>query len=150
MKYLKFMHAIPRQLPLVSALIWEVDTVTIRLVMAFTSIIFSGFLMLSRQSLDPKAYDLMEWVGPRWFWAIIFIVYGVLTVWLVWDDVKRGIHRAQWNRWTNLYGFIIWAFCLLSVCISTGYLPPLMSLYFVTIPLLGWAIVRTAPPRRVR
>lgn len=150
MKLPSLLAAIPKRLPLVSALLWEIDTVTIRAIMALASVIFAGFLMLSQHSMSPKAYDLMEWVGPRWVWAAIFITYGVVTIKLIWDDVKRGIHRAQSNLWTNLYGFIIWAFCLLSVWWSTGYLPPLMSLYFVTVPLLGWAAYRTAPERRVR
>jgi len=142
--------AIPKRLPLVSALLWEIDTITVRFLMALASLIFAAFLMLSAHSMSPKAYDLMEWVGPRWMWSAIFVGYGVITVKLIWDDTKKGIHRARSNLWTNLYGFVIWAFCLLSVWWSTGYLPPLMSIYFITVPCLGWAAYRTAPERRVR
>jgi len=150
MKVPALITAIPKRLPALSALLWEIDTITIRAIMALASVIFAGFLMLSQNSMSPKAYDLMEWVGPRWVWSAIFVVYGSVTIKLIWDDVKKGIHRARSNLWTNLYGFIIWAFCLLSVWWSTGYLPPLMSLYFVCVPLLGWAAYRTAPERRVR
>lgn len=150
MKVPAVITAIPKRLPALSALLWEIDTITVRYVMALASLIFSVFLMLSSSSMSPKAYDLMEWVGPRWLWSAIFIAYGAVTIKLVWDDVKRGIHRARANLWTNLYGFVIWSFCMLSVWWSAGYLPPLTAVYLVMIPLLGWAAYKTAPERRVR
>lgn len=131
---------------LIVAIFTEVDTMTVRIVMGWASMIFAALLVASQQPFTKDAYGIMEAIAPQWAWALVFLGYGIGTVYLVYS--KR--HRAKWNLVFNIYGFLLWGFCLISMVVALGYISPIMAPYLLLIPLMAWSIVRTAPPRRIR
>jgi len=131
---------------LLIAIFTEVDTMTVRIVMGWASMVFAALLLASQQPFTKEAYGIMEALAPQWVWALVFLSYGFGTVFLVYS--KK--HRFSWNLGFNIYGFLLWGFCLISMVVALGYISPIMAPYLLLIPLMGWSIVRTAPPRRIR
>jgi hypothetical protein len=131
---------------LIVAILTEVDTLTIRIVMGWSSIIFAFLMLASEMPFTKDAYGLMEAIAPQWLWSLTFMGYGLPTVYLVYS--KK--HRAKMNLVFNFYGFLLWGFCLVSMIVALGYISPIMAPYLIVLPLMAWSIVRTAPPRRIR
>jgi len=133
-----------------SALLNQTDTITLRFIMALGSVGSSIVLATFAAPFTKEAYGLMAMCAPQLVWALMFIIYGAGTLLLIYLDVFRGKPRRKANRVMNTYGFMLWGFCLLAVMVAVEYPPPLMVPLYVIIPLMGWAIVKTVPERRVR
>jgi len=129
-----------------SPIFFEYDTQTLRMLMAAASLVFAGALLSSPVPFTKEAYSIMEWVGGQWLWATMFMLYGMVTMFLV--TYER--HNEMWNLAFNIYGFILWGFYTLSVNLAVGYFAPTTALPTVTVILMAWSVFRTSQGRRIR
>lgn len=129
-----------------SPIFFEYDTQTLRMLMAAASLVFAGALLSSPVPFTKEAYSIMEWVGGQWLWAGLFILYGVVTMFLV----THERHNENWNLAFNIYGFFLWGFYTISVNLAVGYFAPTTALSTVTVILMAWSVYRTSRGRRIR
>lgn len=124
----------------VSPLLWEFDTVTIRMILATASACFATALLSSGQPFSREAYSIMEAVGHEVFWALAFLLHTIGTYW----RLAEAKSRPKWALCINAYGAFIWSFATVSITVALGYLVPTLALAYVVVPLAFWALIRTA------
>jgi len=141
MKYLRrFYHRY------IQTVLYEFETVTIRLILATASLFFGTALLSSNIPFSKEAYSIMAAVGDQWVWGPVFMTHFFLTMWRLHDPKSRPKCAVA----VNALGVFLWGFSTLSINVAVGYFAPSTAMEWVMVVLASWALFRTAKaPERV-
>lgn len=116
------------------------DAVTVRMILAISSLAFATALITQELPFTKEAYSIMASVGGNELWALVFALHFVATLWRFLDPVPR----PKWALGVNAYGVFIWLFLTLSINFSVGYWAPGTAMECVMVALASWVLFRTA------
>lgn len=149
----------------VRVVFWTAETLTVRLLLAWASVLYAGLLvwpevfnalrgvlLLALPALGAylpaehpsifsrPAYALMAVApGGVWFWFALFVAHWLGVHWRVFDPVERD----RWSLAVNVLGLSIWFYSTVSLIVAIGLATPSVGLEIVVIWFSFWVMVRT-------
>ena len=112
----------------------------VRVMLAIAALLWAILLAVDPARLAVEApYDILFRIAPRWIWAVLFAVDGLLLTWRIVDarnlvGVTRIVNAATCGLW-SLY-----------ICATAGsqhYLPPDAADEIAILLAAAWATLRT-------
>lgn len=153
-------------LALVELIFFTTDTLTVRLLLAWSSGFYAVLLVWPEIANGLRfgvlfiAPDVVEWLdwqahpsvfvrpayaimalfpGGVWLWFVLFMAHMLGVHWRVFDPIAR----PGWALAINILGFSVWAYSTASLVISLRALLPTSAIELVVIFFFFWVMVRT-------
>ena len=120
-------------------LFWNADTSTIRLILAFSSLLMTVTLIIDQEAFERPMYLVMKQYLPATGWAVLFSLHFIGAMWRFFDPVSR-IYSALA---INIYGLGIWLTSTLFVNVALQGLSPGTSIELINCCFGAWAVYRT-------
>lgn len=125
------------------------DTSTIRLILAWASLLYALVLVISmfvgQPTFSRPFFSIMAWFGNEWMWSTAFFLHFVGVHWRIFDINSR----PNWALTINGFGFIIWFVSTLSTNLAAQTLTPSTMLEWTMCAASAWALFRTGLKREV-
>lgn len=126
------------------------DTSTIRLILAWASLLWAATLVWSMLTGAPAFqrpfYSLMAWWGNEWVWAAAFTLHFFGVHWRLFDLNPRPL----WAWWINLLGLSLWFVSTLSTTLMAPIkFTPGTMLEWTMCAASAWALYRTGLKREL-
>lgn len=119
------------------------DTSTIRLILAWASLLYGLVLLWSlfigHPTFQRPFFALMAWYGPEWAWAALFFIHWFGVHWRLFDVYSR----PAWALAVNGLGFMLWFISTLSVNLAAQILTPSTVLEWTMCAASAWALYQT-------
>lgn len=118
---------------------WHAHPTTIRMVLALSSALFAGGMLITPDAMELKQYHMMMTIMPGWLWEVLLIVHFLGVFWRIFDAVPR----VRWALAINILGCFLWFTITISVSLSVGLFLPGSSPSVVICAFAAWALIRT-------
>lgn len=119
------------------------DTSTIRLILAWASLLYAAVLVYSMligsPTFDRPFFALMAFYANEWVWAALFTLHWFGVHWRLFDVRSR----PNWALAINMHGFFLWFISTLSVNIAARVITPSTVLEWTMCAASAWALYRT-------
>lgn len=116
------------------------DTVTIRIILAWASLISAGALFFDGDKFQLPAYEVVSRFGSEQAWAFYFFVHFVGVHWRIFERSKS---RPKWALAINTWGFSVWFVSTVGVVWSVGTLGIPTSIAATMCAASAWSLFRT-------
>lgn len=117
----------------------KADTLTIRALLACSSLISALSLVFDPDKFDRPSYELVGKFGPEWLWIVYFMAHCIGVTWRIYE---RSVSRPKVAVVINAWGFSIWFVSTTSIAISGSVGFPL-SVSITMCAASAWALYRT-------
>lgn len=124
----------------------QADTVTIRLLLAWGSVVSAVSLLLDDDKFQGPVYSVVAMFGTESMWAAYFLAHAIGVHWRIFE---RSRSRPNWALAINLWGFAIWFISVVGVSWSVGNLGLNTSLALIMVVASAWSLYRTGLGRYV-
>lgn len=122
------------------------DTVTIRLLLAWSSFFSAWSLILDPDKFGAPAYSVVAKFGTEWMWAVYFLLHWLGVHWRVFE---RSRSRPRWALAINILGFSLWFIASVGVSWSVGNVGLNTSFVLTMCVASAWSLYRTGLGRDV-
>lgn len=121
-------------------LLFKQDTVTIRMILAFASLLWGAAMLAWPQSFALPAYRVMAafCANPK-IWAFLFILHYFGVLWRIYDPTRRPTAALV----VNSYGLAIWLFVTVCINLSIGFVSAGTATEWAMCAFAAWSLYRT-------
>lgn len=124
----------------------EADTVTIRVLLAWSSLFSALALLVHPDKFKHPAYVVMAQFGSEHWWALCFLIHFIGVHWRIFERSKS---RPNWALLINTFGFAIWFTSTVSICWAVGSVGVATSMSFTLCFASAWSLYRTGLGKEV-
>jgi O-antigen/teichoic acid export membrane protein len=124
----------------------EADTVTIRVLLATSSLFAATALLVDPGKFKQPAYSVVAQFGSVYMWALYFFLHFIGTYWRIFERSKS---RPTWALAINTFGFAIWFVATASISWAVGSVGIVTSMGFTLCLASAWSLYRTGLGRDV-
>lgn len=124
----------------------EADTVTIRVLLAWSSFFASISLLIHPDKFNLPAYQVVAQFGNERMWAAYFMLHFIGVHWRIFERSKS---RPNWALAINTFGFAIWFISTTSISLAVGSVGIATSMSFTLCFASAWSLYRTGLGRDV-
>lgn len=121
------------------------DTTTIRLLLAWSSLVSSVSLLADSDKFAGPAYTVVARFGNEYTWAAYFALHFIGVHWRLYDPVARP--RAALA--INTFGFAVWFISTASICWAVGAVGIATAMSLTLCVASAWALYRTGLQREI-
>lgn len=124
-------------------LLWDQDTVTVRMILALASLLWSINAINHPEAFGQPAYSALRAFGSIYVtykvWSALFFLHFFASTWRIYDPVER----KTWALVVNAYGLFIWLLVTISMNCAVGYVAVGTSVEWSLCMFASWALLRT-------
>lgn len=124
----------------------EADTVTIRVLLAWSSFFSAIALLVHPNKFMHPAYQVVAQFGSEHMWAAYFMLHFLGVHWRIFERSKS---RPNWALAINTFGFAIWFISTAGICWAAGSVGIATSMSFTLCFASAWSLYRTGLGREV-
>lgn len=121
------------------------DTTTIRLMLAWSSLVSGVALLVDSDKFKGPAYSVVAAFGTEQMWAVYFILHFLGVHWRLYDPVARP--RAALV--INTFGFAVWFISTTAICWAVGAVGIATAMSLTLCVASAWALYRTGLQREI-
>lgn len=121
------------------------DTTTIRLLLAWSSLMSSLALIADPNKFDGPAYAVVKLFGTEHAWALYFFAHFIGVHWRLYDPVARPRCALA----INIFGFAVWFISTMAICWAVGAVGIATSMSLTLCVASAWALYRTGLQREI-
>lgn len=116
------------------------DTVTIRLLLAWSSLWSALALFIDDDKFQLPAYAVVKLLGTEQMWGCYFLLHFIGIHWRIFN---RARSRPKWALVINTYGFFLWFYSTIGLCMAVGSVGIVSALALTLCAASAWALYRT-------